>query len=415
MVGTGVFTSLGYQLVGIQSAGVILLLWALGGVIALCGALSYAELGAALPRSGGEYHFLGQIYHPAAGFISGLISVSVGFSAPTAMAAITAATYLRAVWPDAPVTWIALALVWSVAFVHMHNREGSSRLQQTFTLLKVALILVFAIAAFVWVEPAQPVDWGLGLSDVDLIGSGAFAVALIYVTYAYTGWNAATYLISEIEAPEQRLPRILIIGTAVVALLYLLLHIMFLTVAPMQAYVGKIEVGYVAAEYAFGGSGSVIVGIMLAVLLVSTVSAMLLAGPRALQVIGQDIPAFRFLAQTRASGVPHLAVLLQTALTTVMIITASFESILLFSGAVLALNSTMTVLGVWVLRRRQPDLPRPFRMPWYPLPMLIYAAISIWTLVHLLMIRPEEAGMAILLIVLGGIVYWLSNKVGRET
>ncbi|NCF44958.1 MAG: amino acid permease [Proteobacteria bacterium] len=413
MVGTGVFTSLGFQLLDIQHAGMILLLWLIGGVVALCGALCYAELGAALPRSGGEYNFLSRIYHPAAGFISGWVSVTVGFSAPTAAAAITAATYLRSVFPELPVVPISIALVLGIGAIHLGSRNGSSVFQQTFTAIKVVLILVFMLLAWWQVDTVQNVSWIPQFQDLALLGSGGFAVALIYVNYAYTGWNAATYLSGEVLDPTRNLPRILMIGTAAVTALYLALHAMFLTVAPMQAMAGKVEIGYVVAEYAFGPTGAALIGGMLGVLLVSTVSAMLLAGPRALQVMGQDFRALQVLSRTTANGVPAVAVMVQVGFTLALIITSSFEQIIVFSGAILALNSLLTVIGALVLRLREPDLARPFQMPWYPLPLLVYSVIILWTLIYLVRARPLEGLMALGLVVLGAIVYWLTQAGNR--
>ena len=413
MVGTGVFTSLGYQLLDIQHAGIILLLWLLGGVVALCGALCYAELGASLPRSGGEYNFLSRIYHPAAGFISGWISVTVGFSAPTAAAAITAATYLRSVFAELPVVPISVALVLGIGAIHLGSRSGSSVFQQTFTAIKVVLILVFMVLAWWQVDTLQRVSWIPQTQDLALLGSGGFAVALIYVNYAYTGWNAATYLSGEVRDPTRNLPRILMTGTAAVTALYLALHVMFLSVAPMQAMAGKVEIGYVVAEYAFGPTGAALIGGMLGILLVSTVSAMLLSGPRALQVMGQDFSALQVLSRTTANGVPAIAVMVQVGITIALIVTSSFEQIIVFSGAILALNSLLTVIGALVLRLREPDLQRPFQMPWYPLPMLVYSVIILWTLIYLVGARPLEGLMALGLIVLGGVVYRLTQAGNR--
>ena len=150
----------------------------------------------------------------------------------------------------------------------------------------------------------------------------------------------------------------------------------------MQAMMGKIEIGYVVADYAFGETGASLIGGMLGILLVSTVSAMLLAGPRALQVMGEDFNVLGMLSRTTASGVPAVAVAVQVSLTLLLIITSSFEQIIVFSGAILALNSLVTVVGVLILRLREPDLPRPFSMPWYPLPMLVYTVIILWTLIY---------------------------------
>ena len=178
----------------------------------------------------------------------------------------------------------------------------------------------------------------------------------------------------------------------------------------MDAMAGRIEIGYVVAEYSFGVSAAKVIGVILSLLLVSTISAMLLAGPRALYVIGRDFSAFRWLGQENRYSVPANAVVLQIALTLLLIVTSTFDSIIIFSGAILALNSLVTVLGVWVLRMREPDLPRPFKVPLYPLPLIIFAALSLWTLVHLIEQRPVEGAMALGLIVLGLVFYAVSRK-----
>ena len=414
MIGTGVFTSLGYQLLDIRSAPVILLLWTLGGVIALCGALCYAELGAALPRSGGEYNFVGRIYHPAAGFVSGWISITVGFSAPTAAVAIAAAKYAQSVWPGLSETAFAAALVLLTGAIHLGSRRGSAVFQQAVTGIKVLVIVALVAAVWITLPSWQPLRWTPTLEDLPLIGSGGFAIALIYVNYAYTGWNAATYIGGEFENPGRVLPKALIIATSSVMLLYLLLHVMFLSAAPMDAMAGRIEIGYVVAEYTFGVSAAKVIGVVLSLLLVSTISAMLLAGPRALYVIGRDFSAFRWLGQENRYSVPANAVVLQIALTLLLIVTSTFDSIIIFSGAILALNSLVTVLGVWVLRMREPDLPRPFKVPLYPLPLIIFAALSLWTLVHLIEQRPVEGTMALGLIVFGLVFYAVSRKLQMD-
>ncbi len=311
MVGTGVFTSLGFQLMDIRSGFVLMMLWLVGGLTALCGALCYAELGAALPRSGGEYHFLYQIYHPAAGYVSGWVSATIGFAAPTALAAITFGSYLGSVFSGLSKTWLACLLVLALSTVHAGTRRSSGGVQRAFTGLKLLLITGFCVLAWLAVQEPQTVRLLPGQGDARLITSSAFAVSLIYVNYAYTGWNAATYLTSELADPARNLSRVLVAGTLVVTGLYLALNWTFLHVAPMDAMVGRIEIGYVAAIHAFGNRGGDAMGVVLAALLISTVSAMVLAGPRVLQVIGEDFAAFRLLARTNRHGVPHVAIALQ--------------------------------------------------------------------------------------------------------
>ena len=408
MVGTGVFTSLGYQLVDIQSAPVILFLWIVGGVLALCGALCYAELGSALPRSGGEYNFLTELYHPGLGFIAGWVSATIGFAAPTALAAITAGVYLEAVFNFIPSTLTASLLVLGLGAVHLGSRRRGGALQLGFTVAKVVLIVVLVVAALISVPVLQDIRWQPVTSDLSLVGTAGFAVALIFVNYAYTGWNAATYLVGEIQGGARRLPGILLLGTTLVLFLYVLLHVMFLLVAPMGAMSGKIEIGYVAGQYAFGNQGSGVVALVLSILLVSTVSAMLIAGPRALQVIGQDFKALGWLARENRYDVPYVAILFQTVVTLMLVLTGSFDAILVFAGFLLGANTLLAVAGVFLLRRSRRELP--FRMPLYPLPVLIYLGIMIWTLTYVAFTRVEEALFALAVVASGGIFYFITRR-----
>jgi len=418
MVGTGVFTSLGFQLLEIRSGFVLLTLWAVGGIAAVCGAMTYAELGAAMPRSGGEYNFLARIYHPAAGFVSGWVSATIGFAAPTALAAITFAAYATSILPrgssDALEKALACGLVITLTLVHASTRRNSGGLQVIFTILKVGVIVGFCLAALTMADVPQALRFLPAAGDGALLTSGAFAVSLIYVSFAYTGWNAATYLSSELENPQRTLPGILMTGTLVVMLLYLALNFVFLRIAPMDAMAGQVEIGYIAAQSAFGDVGSRFTGLVLALLLVSTVSAMTLAGPRVLQVIGEDFHGLRLLARTNTDGIPSTAILFQSTLAVIFILTSSFESILVFAGFTLALNSFATVLGVFVLRRHQPDLPRPYRTFAYPLTPLIYLALTGWTLTFVLVNKPVEGLFGLGVISAGLAFYFLSANLNRR-
>jgi APA family basic amino acid/polyamine antiporter len=180
----------------------------------------------------------------------------------------------------------------------------------------------------------------------------------------------------------------------------------------MDRMAGRLEVGYIAAETAFGPQGAALMGVVLALLLVSTVSAMVLAGPRVLQVLGEDYRAFSALARTNRQGIPARAVVLQSGLALVLIATASFESILVFTGFTLGLNTLLATLGVIILRWRRPDLARPCRVPLYPLPVLVFLAVTGWTLVQVLRERPEEGWLGLAIVVGGGLVYAVLQRFG---
>ncbi len=414
MIGTGVFTSLGFQLLDIRSGFALLMLWAVGGLVALGGALTYAELGAALPRSGGEYNLLRRIYHPAAGFVSGWISSTIGFAGPTALGAMTFAAYLSSIFPaglsDNMRKLAAAALVIAMALAHATNHRTSGGAQLVFTLFKIIVIVAFCLLALIVVDEPQPVNFGPLASDGAILTSSAFAVALIYVSFAYTGWNAATYLSSEIDNPQRNLPWILAGGSLVVTLLYLALNFVFLHVAPMDAMAGQVEVGAIVAEAAFGPVGGQFAGLVFALLLISTVSAMTMAGPRVIQVIGEDFPALGFFGRANRHGIPAVAIYTQTGIALVFILTSTFESVLVFAGFTMALNSFVAVFGVFVLRWRRPELPRPYRTFLFPLPPLTYLAVTGWTLTFTLINRPAEALFSLAIIGSGLLFYFLTTR-----
>jgi len=410
MIGTGVFTSLGYQLLDINSGFVLMMLWVVGGITALCGALTYAELGSALPRSGGEYNFLTRIYHPMVGFISGLISATIGFAAPVALAAITFGSYLSAAFPILSSTWLAIGLIIVVTIAHIGRRQRSSNFQSVFTVTKIGLIVVFCLLCGVMVDEPQAVNFLPVAGDGALMLSSAFAVSLIYVNYAYTGWNSVTYLISEVDDAQRNLPKILITSTLTVMVLYVALNFTFLLVAPMEAMEGQVEVGYIAALHVFGETGASAISFVLSLLLISTVSAMTIAGPRVLQVIGEDYSVFGRLARKNEDGIPTLAILVQSVIAMIFVLTSSFQSILLFSGFILGLNTIFAVGGIFVLRWRQPDLSRPYRTWLYPLPPLIYLVLMFWTLFFITKSQPREAFIATAIIITGMVVYLLAKR-----
>ena len=413
MVGTGVFTSLGFQIVEIKSYFALLMLWLVGGIIALSGALSYGELGAALPRSGGEYHFLSKIYHPLIGFLAGWVSILVGFSAPTALAAMAMASYSLMVIDILNPVVLSCFIVLVISLVHSFNIKTGSLFQVLVTILKIALIIVFILAGFWLIDNGQAMTIIPEQQDWQNIFTPAFAVSLIYVSYAFSGWNAAVYITGEIKKPDINIPKSLITGTLTVTILYLLLNFVFLYSSPLEQMEGKVEVGFVAAENIFGITGGKIMATVISLLLVSSVSAMVWIGPRVTMVMGQDFRSLKFLGKTNKNGIPVIAIWFQALITAVLIITSTFEEVLVYSGFVLNLFTTLSVIGIFVLRYRQPELRRPYRVIGYPVTPLVFIALSIWTLTYLLIEKPMESLAGLFTVFLGIIFYFISKFIQK--
>ncbi|HEV7866969.1 MAG TPA: amino acid permease [Chthoniobacteraceae bacterium] len=418
MVGTGVFTSLGFQVGGLPSGFALLVLWLVGGVCALCGALAYAELAAALPRSGGEYHLVGRTVHPAAGFLAGWLSATVGFAAPIALAAMALGKYFSGIIGSeaegGAAKGAALAAVVLITLIHLRGIRLGAIFQNVATIFKLTLIAVALGAGFA-VTQTQPISFAPLAGDGARLLSAPFATSLVYVMYAHTGWNAATYIVGEIREPARNVPRALLLGTGLVAVLYIGLNAVFLRTTPVQELSGNLEVGLIAGRYIFGPTGGNIIGGFICLGLLATISAMTWVGPRVAATMGEDLAFFRPLAVKGADGVPTRALLVQFALVVLLIITSSFSTVLNYVQFALTLCSMITVVGLFILRWREPNLPRPFKVPLYPLPPLIFLAISGWMLVFMLR-DPQQQGPSLIglgLIGAGLILYFLSPKTTR--
>ena len=387
MVGTGVFTSLGLQVANVPSGFSLLLLWAVGGLMALLGALSYAELGAMMPRSGGEYTYLSRIYHPAVGFLSGWVSFVAGFAAPVALTAIALSQYLGDALPWVNKTAVSVSVVVALSVVHMIDVRFGCYFQNFFTVAKVLMILAL-IAAGCLVSNPQEIALVPSRTDLGLIFSPAFAVSLVYVSYAYSGWNASAYIAGEIRQPEKRLPLSLLVGTLGVSFLYVMLNFIFLRTVPISELRGKIEVGYLSADHIWGSDGSRLMAVLISLALVSTISSMVMTGPRVVQTMGEDIAPLRLLARRNRRGAPAFAILFQSLISILLIMTSSFDVVLTYVGFTLSLFASMTVLGVFVLRIRNPQAKRPFRAWGYPATPALFLILNGCMQCYLILNRP---------------------------
>ncbi len=409
IIGTGVFTSLGFQVADIHSGFALLMLWIVGGIAALCGALCYGELSAALPRSGGEYHFLSEIYHPALGFMAGFISATVGFAAPIALAAMAFGKYFHGVFNFGSPILLSFVTVWIVALFHFGNLRLGSAFQNVWTLVKLLLIAAL-IGAGLLIEEKQPITFLPHAADTIAIFSGPFAVALVYVMYSYSGWNASSYIIGEVKNPERNVPRSLLVGTTIVMAAYVLLNAVFLATAPQDEMRGQLEVGLIAGKHIFGENGGRIVGAVICLGLISAISSMTWIGPRVTMSMGEDHWLLRFLGRKNAEGVPANAVLVQLLIVNLLLLTRSFELVVIYIQFALLLCSLLTVIGVVVLRMARPEIARPYRVWLYPIPPIVFAAITVWMMVYLLRSKTTESIAGLATAIAGFLLYFCARR-----
>jgi APA family basic amino acid/polyamine antiporter len=394
------------------------MLWVIGGFLALFGALSYGELASAMPHSGGEYYYLSRVYHPAVGFLAGWVSLIVGFSAPIALAAIAFGSYLNGVFPNVPVVHSAAAIVLLITLVHSFNIKTGSAFQVVFTTIKILLIIVFIIAGFLVANP-QSISLAPKAGDFSLITGNFFAISLIFVTYAYSGWNAATYIASEIEAPSKNVPRALFIGTVVVMVLYALINYIFMYTTPMSEFVeqlpdgsftGRVEVGLISARHIFGSTGGDIMGLVIATLLISTISAMVFVGPRVIQSMAKDLRMLSFFSVNNKNDIPVRCILFQSAITIVFIYSSSFEAVLNYAGFTLNLFTLLTVLGLFVHRYKNKQRDYEYKTWGYPVVPILFVLLNLWILIYLLINKTMESVSGLATVGAGLIIYFAGGN-----
>lgn len=403
MVGTGVFTSLGFQVGTISTGFTIVLLWSLGGVISLCGALCYAELGAMMPRSGGEYHLLREAFHPAVGFLAGWVSITVGFAAPIAAAAVAFAEFMSSISAMNPL-WFSVPIVVVIALIHLGSLTYVGGFQLVFTVGKVILILIIIVAGFLIKNP-QDVSFWPQAGDGAIIRQASFATSLVFVMYAYAGWNAAAYVAGEIKNPQKNLPLALLIGTCLVSLIYVALNAAFMYATPIEDMVGHVDVWRIAALQIFGSRGGMLMGLLISFGLVSTISSMTWTGPRVAATMGEDYRLFAALRLRNRFGVPAWAVLIQTVIVLVLVVSATFEQLINYIQAILILSSQMTVLAVVWLRFKRPQAERPYRVYALSIPVTIFTLMSCYMLYYLVKVHLAEVLFGIATLSAGGLVY----------
>ncbi|MBX7210345.1 MAG: amino acid permease [Verrucomicrobiaceae bacterium] len=415
MIGVGVFTSVGFQLLGLPSGFPILMLWVVGGVASLCGALCYAELVAMMPKSGGEYHILREAYHPMAGFLAGWISITAGFAAPIAAVAMAFSKYAQNLGLNVlPQNVTAATLIIVIAAVHFGSLRFIGGFLTATTGLKVGLILAFLVGAL-FVGKGQSPSLAPKAGDMALMMSPDFATSLVYVMFAYLGWNGAAYVASEVKDPQRNVPLAFCLGILAVMVLYITLNAVFLWCTPWDSMKGQLEAGIIAAKSVFGENGGRLMGGLISFGIISTVAGFTWAGSRVNQRIGQDFASLGFLASINRNGAPAIALVLQTVLSLVMLFSGKFDEVINYLMCQLTVCSMLAVLAVVIMRWRAPQDERPFKVPLYPLPVIIFLGVSLWMLVFQIRARPAETAWGLLTLVVGGAIYFSVQMHQRKT
>jgi APA family basic amino acid/polyamine antiporter len=422
MIGAGIFTASGLLMADLKKPLLMLSLWIAGGVIALCGALSYGELGAAIPRAGGEYIFLSKLFHPAFGFLSGWVSFFAGFSAPIAASAIGFSEYLTRAFPgllnlglfDSSIEATALKKFYSIlviiifTLIHARGIKVGSRVQNFLTALKVALIVGLVVLGFSSGRGSFEHLSAGGDFRFDFGGWKTIGLSLMWIMFAYSGWNASGYIGSEIKNPQKNLPRSLILGTGIVLLLYLCLNLFYIYAVSPDKMAGVISIGGLAVGNLFGKSFGSVLSVLIAFALFSSLSAFIILGPRVYYAMALDGYFFSFASSVHSKfKVPSKSILLQGLIAAALVLFGTFDQILTYMGFSLGIFPILSVLGVFKLRRSKASA---YKLPGFPVVPLIYVLAGISILILGFFERPVESSIAIGMVLIGIPVFLAFKK-----
>jgi len=433
MVGTGIFTTSGLLMKDLHHAGIMLALWIVGGLIALCGALSYGELGAAMPHAGGEYAFLSRLFHPLMGFLAGWVSFFVGFSAPIAAAAIGFTEYLTRAFPSVlkigifgnPAAQSLLrSLHWTpeealkrlfailviVAFTYLHSRglELGAKVQNLLTGLQILLIVALVTAGFAVGKGSFGHLVSAGSFDFGFAGWKTMGLALMWIMFAYSGWNASAYVGSEVRDPARNLPRSLLLGTGAVAVLYLALNLLYIYAVPAGEMEGVVSIGGLAAKNLFGRSAETILSVLISFALFSSLSAFIILGPRVYYSMAKDGVFFKSLAKVHPKfGVPSRSIVLQGAIAAVLVMFGTLRQLLTYMGFSLGIFPILAVIGVFKLRRSGRSV---IKLPGYPVASAVYVLAGVTILVLSFLQQPKVSSIAIATVLIGIPIYLVFKK-----
>ncbi len=418
MVGTGVFTSLGFQVAGIKSGSAILLLWFIGGIISFFGAYSYAILGSFYKKNGGEYIFLKSAYSEQLGFLSGWISFLLGFAAPIAAACFAFSSYFSGMLHTSenahlygiPMTDVySVIILFCITLMHSYSHKVSAWFQNVLSSVKV-FILVALIMIGIFIGKKTNVNFQFDTHFINNVWNNAFVVSLFFVTYAYSGWNAAAYIGGEVKNPKKNLPLALIIGTGTVSILYILLNYVFLKHIQIEEMAGKLDIGIIYADKILGSVWGRIFGGVIAFLLLSSISSMVLAGPRVTNAVAKDFPKLNWFSFESEKGIPKRALWIQAIIAMAFVLSSGFESLITMIGFVLNLFTMLTVIGsirVGLRIKKVSGLVNKFVFPLFP---IIFLAFQSWILCFGLYSKTKESLIGLGITLLGIPVYrWVKK------
>ena len=411
-IGGGIFLVPNLVAQQLKSVPWILAVWAFAGVISFFGALACAELGCAIPATGGQYVYLREAYGPLIGFLCGWSMFTVSRTAQVAWLAVTSAIYVSyfAALTAFTSKLLGIAAIAVFTFVNYRGVKAGAAVQKVFAFAKVAGLLVIIAAAFLWGKGAA----SSAASPAGFSVSG-FGVALIACVLAYDGWVQLTFVAGEIRNPQRNILLSLALGSLVCIAIYVLANIAYLRVLSVPEMAATNQVAAVVAERTLGTRGGRLVSLTILISIIGTLNGCFLTSPRVYYAQARDGLFFRRFADIQPKyQTPSSAIVAQGVWAIVLVVTGSYESLVDYAMFALWLSYALMVAGVIVLRRKRPELPRPYRMWGYPVTPILFLAITAWFLINMLITRPIPSLAGLALIATGIPVYFAWARRGSQ-
>ena len=423
IIGTGIFVTTGSVLGMTGNSAIVLCLWIVGGLVAVTGALCYAELATMWPDDGGEYIYLKKIYGYLPSFLTGWVSLTVGFTASVAITALTLVWYLNEFWSGgilaSSLAQKTAASVFIVFFglLHILGVKRGGFVQNALTIIKLVIVFSLIIFGFAYIDWSLTSRLTYTAATEESVGLGTYGLSLLIIMFAYSGWNGVSYIAGEIKNPQKNLPRSMFFGTLAVVIIYVLLNIVFIMSSPSEQISGSHIVAAIASANLFGNTAASLLILGIALVLVSSVSVQMMVGPRVYYAMAKDKLTFAKLANVHPTfGTPYLAILVQMIIALIYIFIGKdhIEMLLVYMGFSLGIFPLMAVIGMVIMRFKAPEIERPFKVPLFPLIPAIYILLTISMMVASLIMWTETSLTALGVLSVGVVIYYIWRHFTKE-
>lgn len=424
VIGSGIFLMTGIMAKSLPSGGMLLLAWVVGGAITLTGALAYAELGAAMPEAGGQYVYLREAYAPLVAFLSGWVIFLVYMCGGIALLGVAFSEYFGSFFPLLSTTTylistdlfsistgqvVAVVLIILFSMVNYIGVGFGKMVQNTLTVIKTGAILLLIIFGLL-VDKGVPIDLSFdagGISFSQLVVG--FGVAMVAVFWAFDGWNNVNFVAGEIKNPARNLPLALMLGTALVGLIYVMVNVVYLKALPISEMAGVVTIADSASSVLFGTAATLFLTVAILISIVGSLNGSVLAGARVYYAMAKDGLFFKKMATVHPRfKTPSVAIVTQAVWSSVLALSGTIERLFVYIIFSAVISWIVTVAGVFTLRKKQPDLPRPYKIWGYPVTPIIFIIACTGILINTLFESPLEslAGLGITAIGVPVYFYW---------